>query len=52
MADVNRYEDLSRDDVFTRIDQLVERLEDEGYPFPFVVSVLRDYVEIADDYLL
>lgn len=44
--------DLNRDLLFTRLDALVEQFEEEGYPFPHIIDVLKDYVEIADDYLL
>lgn len=44
--------DNSADEVFLRFDQLVSVLEDEGYPFAFLVDVMRDYIEIADDYLV
>jgi hypothetical protein len=44
--------DQSADAVFLRFDQLVSQLEDEGYPFAFIIEVMRDYVEIADDYLV
>jgi hypothetical protein len=40
------------DQVFVRLDAFVESLEDEGYAFDFIMDVLRDYVEIAEDYVL
>jgi hypothetical protein len=40
------------DQVFVRLDGFVQLLEDEGYAFDFIIDVLRDYIEIADDYVL
>lgn len=42
----------SVDALFVRLDQLVEQLEDEGFPYEVIVGVLRDYVELSDEYLL
>jgi hypothetical protein len=42
----------SIDALFVRLDQLVEQLEDEGVPYEVIVGVLRDYVELSDEYLL
>jgi hypothetical protein len=42
----------SSDHVFVLLDAFVESLEDEGYAFDFIVDVLRDYIELADDYVL
>ena len=42
----------SIDALFVRLDQLVEQLEDEGIPYEVIVGVLRDYVELSDEYLL
>lgn len=42
----------SSDAVFVRLDGFVQSLEDEGYAFDFIVNVLRDYIELADDYVL
>jgi hypothetical protein len=42
----------SIDTLFVRLDQLVEQLEDEGVPYEVIVGVLRDYVELSDEYLL
>jgi hypothetical protein len=42
----------SVDALFVRIDQLVEQFEDEGIPYEVIVGVLRDYVELSDEYLL
>jgi hypothetical protein len=42
----------SVDSLFVRVDQLVEQLEDEGFPYEVIVGVLRDYVELSDEYLL
>lgn len=35
--------------VILRIDALVEQLEDEGYPLPFILEEIADYVELARD---
>lgn len=43
---------FSKDTVFSRIDALVDQLEDEGYELRFVVEVMKEFVEICDDYLL
>ena len=40
------------DHVFLRVDEVVASLEDEGYPFEFILDVFRDYLELADEYLL
>ena len=40
------------DHVFVQLDKAVSVLEDEGYPFEFILDVMRDYLELADDYLL
>lgn len=45
-------EDNSKDLLFQRIDALVEQFEQEGYPFAHIIDVMRDYIEIADDFLL
>jgi hypothetical protein len=45
-------EDTTKDLLFTRIDALVEQFEHEGYPFAHIIDVMRDYIEIADDFLL
>lgn len=45
-------EDSTKDILFQRIDQLVEQFEHEGYPFAHIIDVMRDYIEIADDFLL
>jgi hypothetical protein len=42
----------SLDSLFQRLDQLVQQLEDEGFPYELIVGVLRDYVELSDEYLL
>lgn len=44
--------DANTDVVFQRIDAFVDTLEEEGYPFPFLIEILREYVEIADDFML
>lgn len=41
-----------KDDIFFRIDSLVEVLENEGYPFNSIVDGLKDYAEFCDDLLL
>ena len=45
-------DDATKDLLFSRIDALVEQFEQEGYPFAHVIDVMRDYIEIADDFLL
>lgn len=45
-------EDSSKDLLFSRIDALVEEFEHEGYPFAHIIDVMRDYIELADDFLL
>lgn len=42
----------TKDDIFFRIDALVEVLEVEGYPFNAIVDGLKDYAEFCDDLLL
>jgi len=42
----------SKNILFQRIDQLVEQFEQEGYPFAHIIDVMRDYIELADDFLL
>jgi hypothetical protein len=42
----------SIDQVFVRLDAFVASLEDEGYAFDFILNVLRDYIELAEDYVL
>jgi hypothetical protein len=44
--------DNSKNIIFSRIDGLVEQFEQEGYPFAYIVEVLRDYIELSDDFLL
>jgi hypothetical protein len=45
-------EDTSKDLLFSRIDALADQFEQEGYPFAHIIDVMRDYIEIADDFLL
>ena len=45
-------EERSKDLLFHRIDALVEEFEQDGYPFAAIIDVLRDYIEISDDFLL
>jgi hypothetical protein len=46
------FEDSSKDILFQRIDKLVEQFEDEGYPLAAIIDVMREYIEITDDFLL
>lgn len=39
-------------DLFVKIDELVYRLEDEGYPFGAIIDELTAYVEIVKEYQL
>lgn len=40
------------DTLFIQLDQLVCRLEDEGHPFQNIVQVMRDYVELCEEFVL
>ena len=42
----------SLDSLFFLVDEFVQRLEDEGHPYEVILQVLRDYVEISDEYML
>lgn len=45
--------DLShRDSLFQRLDSFVEVLEFEGYPLNEIIYVMKDYLELCDEFLL
>ena len=37
------------EEVMCRLDCLVAQLEQEGYPFPFILQEMQDYLEICDE---
>ena len=37
------------EEVMCRLDSLVAQLEQEGYPFPFILQEMQDYLEICDE---
>lgn len=37
------------EEVMCRLDTLVAQLEQEGYPFPFILQEMQDYLEICDE---
>jgi len=37
------------EEVMCRLDSLVAQLEQEGYPFAFILQEMQDYLEICDE---
>ena len=37
------------EEVMCRLDTLVAQLEQEGYPFLFILQEMQDYLEICDE---
>ena len=37
------------EEVMCRLDTLVAQLEQEGYPFPFILKEMQAYLEICDE---
>ena len=49
---MTEFDTKSLDHVFVRIDEAVASLEDEGYPLEFILDIMRDYLELSNEYLL
>lgn len=41
-----------RDVLFQRVDGFVQVLEYEGYPLNEIIYVMKDYLELCDEFLL
>lgn len=40
------------DSLFLRLDQMICLLEDEGYPLQEIIQVMKDYVELCEEFVL